>query len=111
MAIIQNTGESKTLSKTMTEKFNSSNDFQNFLKKKLDEEHYALSLSDLSPAELFLLIKNGLDKPDLLVEYTNKITGLKKRKNEKIDAYRKEINQWAFSTLEDYDRYTSKFMS
>ncbi|CAG8610225.1 8025_t:CDS:10 [Paraglomus brasilianum] len=108
LAIMQNISESTTLSKTITEKFNSSNDFQKFLKKKLNEEHYALSLSDLRMDELVILIKDGLDKPDFLVTYDNQISKLIKQRDEKINEYKKEVNQWILSALENYNIYFEK---
>ena len=107
---MRNISESTTLSETITEKFNSSNDFQKFLKKKLNEEHYALSLSDLSANGLALLIRKGLAKPDLLVEYKNEILDLRKQRNEKIDEYKKIVNQQALLILKNYERYSSKFI-
>ncbi|CAG8632743.1 7120_t:CDS:10, partial [Paraglomus brasilianum] len=103
LAVMQNISESTTMSKGMTKKFNSSYEFQGFLKRKLDEEHYALSLSDLSMDKLDLLINEGLAKPDLLVEYKNKISDLIKQRDEKINEYKKIVNQWALSTLKNYD--------
>ena len=100
---MQNIGESTTSPKTMTKNFKSSNEFQNFLKQKLDEEHHALSLNDLSMDELVLLIIKGLAKPDLLVKYKDQVLDLIKQRNKRIDGYKKEINQWAFLTLENYD--------
>ncbi|CAG8560815.1 10675_t:CDS:10, partial [Paraglomus brasilianum] len=106
LAITQNISESTTLEETM--KFSSLDEFQKFLKKKLDEKRYALSLSDLSANELVLLIEKGLAKPDFLVEYKNKISDLRKQRNEKIDEYKNVVNQWALLLLENYERLFEK---
>ena len=109
LAIMQNIGESETQSEKLTERFTTFNDFRRFLKKKLDEELHALRLSNLSMKELVLLI-HGLDKSDLLVEYGNRKSDLIKQRNEKIDEYKKKVNEWALSTLANYDKYASKFI-
>ena len=67
----------------------------------MNENCYALSAPNLSMDELIILIKDGLNKPELLENYETQLKNLHNRTKKSINEYKRKISEWAFSILQD----------
>ncbi|CAG8679382.1 2769_t:CDS:2, partial [Paraglomus brasilianum] len=79
LAIMQPTDKSSLSTQTKT--FTSSRDFQQFWRQHLNNNSHALRFNKLSIDELIILIKDGLNKPELLHEYEDRMKKLNDETN------------------------------
>jgi len=100
VAIVQYFDQSETFSEKI-DKFDSSHAFQQFWRPLVNEKRYALSALNLGMDELIILIKDGLNQPELLEDYENLLKDLNNKTEKNINEYKEKVTEWAFSIFQD----------
>ena len=100
VAIMQDHNKSTMMSEKV-DIFDSSCEFQQFWGPLVNENYYALSAPNLSMDGLIILIKDGLNQPELLEDYENQLKDLNDRTEKNINEYKEKVTEWAFSILQD----------
>ncbi|CAG8481869.1 692_t:CDS:10 [Paraglomus occultum] len=107
IAIVQYFDQSTIFSQKI-DTFDSLYAFQQFWRPLVNENCYALSAPNLSIDGLTILIKDGLNQPDLLEDYENQLKDLHNKTEKNIDEYKKKVTEWALSILQDNYRISEK---